>query len=282
MPSVSIDAGPIHYLSSGPDDGRPVVFIHGYAMAASLWTELRERLSVRGARCVAPTLPLGGHPEPMREGAELTMEGIADMVADFLGALELDDAVLVGTDTGGAIAQIVATRRPERLGALVLLSCDAFEHFPPPVMKPLIAAAKLRPAFKAALMTMRSRLVRQRTFGPLAHADIDDLVQDWLAPLFADPHVLEDLRRLTATLNGQTMLDAAARLGEFDKPALIAWSADDEFFPLDDGHRLADALPNSQFELINDARTFSMIDQPDAVADLVAEFAALPGLARAS
>ncbi len=149
-------------------------------------------------------------------------------------------------------------------------------------MKPLIAAAKLRPAFKAALMTMRSRLVRQRTFGPLAHAGIDQLVQDWLAPLFADPRVLEDLRRFTATLTGQTMLDAAARLGEFHKPALVAWSADDEFFPLEDGRRLADALPNSHFEVITDARTFSMIDQPDTVADLVAEFAALPRLALAS
>jgi pimeloyl-ACP methyl ester carboxylesterase len=71
------------------------------------------------------------------------------------------------------------------------------------------------------------------------------------------------------------MLNAAARLGEFDKPALVAWSADDELFPLEDGHRLAGALPNSQFELITGARTFSMIDQPEVVTDLIADFAAL-------
>lgn len=56
-------------------------------------------------------------------------------------------------------------------------------------------------------------------------------------------------------------------------PALVAWSADDLFFPVDDGKRLADALPNGRFELIDGARTFSMLDQPDRLGDLVAEFA---------
>jgi pimeloyl-ACP methyl ester carboxylesterase len=78
----------------------------------------------------------------MREGAEVTLEGVAAMISEFLDALHLDDVVLVGNDTGGAIAQIVATTYPERLGGLVLTSCDAFEHFPPKGFAPIIAAAK--------------------------------------------------------------------------------------------------------------------------------------------
>src|SRR5690242_19908439 len=131
MPAVSLSTGTIHYEESGPAQGRPIVFIHGYAMAPSLWRPLIERLAGWGSRCLAPTWPLGAHPEPMREGAELTMESMAALVAEFLEALELEDVVLVGNDTGGAIAQLVATTAPARLGALVLTSCDAFEHFPP-------------------------------------------------------------------------------------------------------------------------------------------------------
>jgi len=37
--------------------------------------------------------------------------------------------------------------------------------------------------------------------------------------------------------------------------------------------RLADVLPNSRLEVIADARTFSMLDQPDVLAGLIAEFA---------
>jgi pimeloyl-ACP methyl ester carboxylesterase len=273
MPAVTLSTGTIHYEKSGPDEGRPIVFIHGYAMGSSLWRPLAARLSGWGSMCVVPTWPLGAHREPMREGADMTMEGIAALVAEFLEALDLRDVVLVGNDTGGALAQIVATSTPERLGALVLTSCDAFEHFPPPILKPLIAAARFGPAFRAAAEPLRTKIGRRRAYGALAHADIDELAAEWSAPALNDARVREDLRRFTRSLHGQTALDAGARLPQFTKPALIAWSADDAFFPVEDGQRLADALPDSRFELIEHARTFSMIDQPNVLAELIAMFA---------
>jgi pimeloyl-ACP methyl ester carboxylesterase len=273
MLDVTLNAGTIHYEQAGPTDGRPVVFIHGYSMGSSLWGALSQRLAARGLRCVAPTWPLGAHTEPMRSDAELTMEGIAAMVSELLEALSLEDVVLVGNDTGGAIAQLVATGKPDRLGALVLTSCDAFEHFPPPILKPLITAAKAGPAFDAAVQPLRTRFGRKRGFAALAHADIDELVTEWVAPALTDRRVRNDLRRFTASLNRETTLRAAARLPQFTKPALIPWSADDAFFPLEDGRRLASALPHSRLEVIENARTFSMIDQPDRLADLIADFA---------
>lgn len=273
MPTATLNAGTIHYENAGPPDGRPVVFIHGYSMGSSLWRPLSEQLAARGFSCLAPTWPLGAHTEPMREGAELTMEGIAAIVGELLHALALEDVVLVGNDTGGAIAQFVATSAPERLGALVLTSCDAFEHFPPPILKPIIAAAKFPPAFHAALQPMRTRFGRKRGFGALAHADIDDLVAEWVEPALTNRRVRNDLRRFTASLNRETTVRVAARLPRFAKPALVAWSADDVFFPREDGLRLAEALPNSRLEVVEKARTFSMIDRPDRLAGLIADFA---------
>ncbi len=273
MPTVTLNAGTIHYENAGPPDGRPVLFIHGYSMGSSLWRPLSEQLAARGFSCLAPTWPLGAHTEPMREGAELTMEGIAAIVGELLHALALEDVVLVGNDTGGAIAQLVATSAPERLGALVLTSCDAFEHFPPPMLKPIIAAAKFPLAFHAALQPMRTRFGRKRGFGALAHADIDDLVAEWVEPALTNRRVRNDLRRFTASLNRETTVRVAARLPRFAKPALVAWSADDVFFPREDGQRLGVALPNSRLEVVENARTFSMIDQPDRLAGLIADFA---------
>lgn len=273
MPTVTLNTGTIHYENAGPPDGRPVVFIHGYSMGSSLWRPLSEQLAARGFSCLAPTWPLGAHTEPMREGAELTMEGIAAIVGELLHALALEDVVLVGNDTGGAIAQLVATSAPERVGVLVLTSCDAFEHFPPPILKPIIAAAKFPPAFHAALQPMRTRFGRKRGFGALAHADIDDLVAEWVEPALTNRRVRNDLRRFTASLNRETTVRVAARLPRFAKPALVAWSADDVFFPREDGQRLAEALPNGRLEVIENARTFSMIDQPDRLAGLIADFA---------
>jgi pimeloyl-ACP methyl ester carboxylesterase len=273
MPSVTLSSGTINFEKSGPSDGRPVVFVHGYLMGASVWRPLSERLSERGFLCLAPTWPLGAHVEPMSRDAHLTMEGVAAIVGAFLDSLELEDVVLVGNDTGGAVAQILATTADQRLGALVLTSCDAFEHFPPPIIKPLISAARTQPTFTAALQPLRTRFARGRAYGALAHADIDELAVEWLRAPLGDGRVRGDLRHFTGSLNRQSTVRAGDRLAQFTKPALIAWSADDEFFPLDDAHRLAAALPSSRVEVIPRAKTFSMIDQPDILADLITDFA---------
>jgi len=273
METIALSKATIHYERTGPADGRPVVFIHGYAMGASLWQPVSERLAARGFSCIAPTWPLGAQTQPVGDRSALTMEGLAALVGELLEALEIDDVVLVGNDTGGAIAQIVATSTPDRLGALVLTSCDAFENFPPPILKPFIAAAKLGPAFRAAAAPLRTRLGRKRAYGMLAHTDIDRLAADWLRPALTDDDIREDLRHFTASLKQESTLRAAERLPAFTKPALVAWSADDAFFPLEDGQRLVAALPNATLEVIEGARTFSMIDQPDRLAEAITQFA---------
>ncbi|RUP06850.1 MAG: alpha/beta hydrolase [Mycobacterium sp.] len=273
MPTIDISAGTIHYEATGPESGRPVVFVHGYMMGGQLWRQVSERLAERGLRCIAPTWPLGAHPEPLRPGADRSITGVAGVVADFLAALDLDDVVLVGNDTGGVVTQLVAVHYPERLGALVLTSCDAFEHFPPPILKPVILAAKSKKVFRAAIQAVRAPVARKRAYEGLAHSDIDALTQAWVQPAVSDPAVAEDLRQFSLSLRTEVTTGVAARLHEFDKPTLIAWSADDVFFELEDGRRLAATIPNARLEVIEGARTFSMVDRPDRLADLLSSIA---------
>jgi pimeloyl-ACP methyl ester carboxylesterase len=273
MPTIDINAGTIHYEATGPEDGRPVVFVHGYMMGSQLWRQVSERLADRGLRCIAPTWPLGAHPEALRPGADRTITGVARIVADVLAALDLDDVVLVGNDTGGVVTQLVAVHHPERLGALVLTSCDAFEHFPPPILKPVLLAAKSKALFKTAIQAVRAPAARKRAFDGLAHRNIDDLTEMWVRPVLSDPAVAEDLRQFTLSMRAEVTTGVAARLPEFDKPALIAWSGDDTFFEQADGARLAATIPNARLEIIEGARTFSMVDQPDRLADLLSTVA---------
>jgi pimeloyl-ACP methyl ester carboxylesterase len=273
MPTIDINAGTIHYEATGPENGRPVVFVHGYMMGGQLWRQVSERLADLGLRCIAPTWPLGAHPQPLRPGADRTITGVAGIVAEALAALDLEDVVLVGNDTGGVVTQLVAVHHPERLGALVLTSCDAFEHFPPPILKPVIMAARSKAVFRTVAQAMRAPAARKRAFDGLAFRNIDDLTEAWVRPGLSDPAVAEDLRRFTLSLRTEVTTRVAARLPEFDKPALIAWSADDVFFELGDGERLAATIPNARLEVIEGARTFSMLDQPERLADLLSTIA---------
>jgi pimeloyl-ACP methyl ester carboxylesterase len=273
MSIIEISAGTVHFEEFGPKDGRPVVFVHGYMMGGQLWRQVSARLAARGLRCIAPTWPLGAHPEPLRPGADRSIRGVASIVADTLATLDLDDVVLVGNDTGGVVTQLVAVHHPDRIGALVLTSCDAFEHFPPPILKPLISAAQSKVLFRGVAQAVRIPAVRRRAYAGLAHANIDVLTREWVHTTRSNPAIAEDLRQFTLSLRTEVTTGVAARLPEFTKPTLIAWSADDVFFELGDGERLASIIPHARLEIIDGARTFSMIDRPDRLADLLSTIA---------
>ena len=101
--TLDLPAGTVHYLTAGPASGRPVVFVHGFLVDRTLWSDVPERLAAAGCRVFAPTWPLGAHSQPMAPGADLSPRGVARVVLSFLEALDLRDVVLVGNDTGGAV-----------------------------------------------------------------------------------------------------------------------------------------------------------------------------------
>lgn len=273
MPSVDLPHGTIRYLESGT--GIPIVFLHGYLMGARLWDPVVDRLASE-FRCLVPELPFGAHPVPLSPEADLTAAGLGRLAAGFLQALDLTGAVLAGNDSGAAIAQVVAARHPERLGGLVLATGDAFDNFPPKPFRPLIAAARTG-TLTPLLATLKLRRARSlpTAYGWLTHRPLPhDLIDDWVGAYFADRGVQRDLRKLTAALgNDDFMNQIAAELAAFTKPALLAWAADDKFFPAEHARRLAAILPDARLELIPGSRTWVMRDQPALTAQLIAGLA---------
>ena len=276
MPVVDLPSGPVHYSEQG--SGRPVLCLHGYLMGEELFAPLAERLAHAGLRCITPTFPLGAHRFPMSPEADLTPYGLARIVADFCEALDLDDVVLIGNDTGGALCQVVATRHPDRIGAMVLTNCDAFDNFPPSFFRLLVPLAAVPGALTALLQGLRFRALRRSPvgYGLLSHHQIDDLTARWVRPVLERSAVRRDLRKVTRALRSAVTEEAARELPRFDRPTLLAWSGDDRLFPLKHAQRLAALLSDARLEIIEESRTFSMIDQPDVLASLIVEMAATP------
>jgi len=274
---VSLNQGTIHYRDTGT--GQPIVFVHGLLVDGTLWRKVVPLLESR-FRCLVPDWPLGAHPEAMRAAADLTPPALAELVNDFLVALNLEEVTLVGNDTGGAICQIVATEHPDRLARLVLTSCDAFENFLPPMFRPLQWAARVPGLLTAILQSLRSRRLRNLPFalGWLAKRPVDNsIVQGWVAPFLSDRAVRRDTAKVLRGISARYTVAAAGKLPSFERPTLIAWAAEDRFFPLAHGQRLAELIPHGRLERIEDSYTFASEDQPGELADLIANFMAESG-----
>ena len=266
---AELSRGVIRYREVG--EGPPIVLVHGLLVNGRIWDRLMPLLS-RRARCIVPELPLGSHSIPLGVGPDVTPTAVAGLIAELLERLELDDVTLVGNDTGGALSQLVAVDHPERLGALVLTNCDAFDHFPPPQLKAFVNGLAL-PGIAAGGGVLghfgwaRGLISKLKlTVRPID----DELVQSWMAPL-GDRRIRADLKQFLRAIPGTDMVAVAERLGGFDRPALLAWATRDPYFPIADGQRLASALPQGRLERIDDASTFVQLDAPERLAELILE-----------
>lgn len=276
MAEIELAAGPIEYRDTG-GDGPVMVLLHGLLMDSTLWDGVVARLGGR-YRCVVPTLPLGAHRRPVRAGADLSLDGVARLVAELLDRLDLRDVTLVGNDTGGAIAQLVVAgertageETAGRVGRLVLVSCEAFDNLPPGLTGRALALTARLPAgaFRAFMQQMRLRPMRRLpiAFGWLTRRG-DAATARWIQPVLTVPGIAADaVRVLRAAFADRRRLERAAeRLAAFDRPALVVWAAGDRVMPPEHGRRLARLLRAPLVE-VPDSYTLIPLDQPERMAE---------------
>ena len=108
--------------SSGPDDGEPVILLHGFPETSISWSAVAPQLAGAGLRVIAPDqrgYSPGARPTEVADYATEVLAGDVIALADALG---LDSFHLVGHDWGSAVAWCVAARHPDRLRTLTAVS----------------------------------------------------------------------------------------------------------------------------------------------------------------
>ncbi|MGK5533660.1 alpha/beta fold hydrolase [Streptomyces sp. URMC 129] len=278
MAEMELSAGTIEYEDTGTD-GPVVVLLHGVAMNGSLWRHVVADLAP-DFRCVVPTLPLGGHRTPMRPDADLSIPGVARLVGEFLDRLDLTDVTLVMNDWGGA-QTLVAQGRDQRVGRLVITSCEAFDNYPPGLPgSNLHTAARLPGGLAGAFGLLKLAPMRRlpMTWGRMTKRPVPHhVMDDWFRPLWTSKEIRRDLRKYVLSVPPKAELLAwTEALRGFDRPALVAWAAEDKVMPPDHGRRLAELLPHGELVEIEDSYTLIPEDQPGRLAGHIREFLRKP------
>lgn len=273
MPKVELSAGVIEYEDTG-GKGPTMVMVHGLSDSRH-WRKVVAELHSE-FRCVSPTLPLGAHQRPMKPEADLSLRGMGSILAEFLERAELHDVALCFNDWSAA-QTMIADDLMDRVGRLVLVSCETAGNYPPGVGGHGVwLAAKLPGGISLLRWTLSQPRLRSLPFiyGQMTKRGIpDQLMNEWLEPL-KRPEIRRDLRKYAGdAMRGKRDIRAATpALASFDRPVLVVWDSEGRMMPNAEGRRLAEAFPNGQLVEMPDCYTLIPEDQPVELARLIREF----------
>jgi pimeloyl-ACP methyl ester carboxylesterase len=267
--------GPIRVWQHGPhDDTRaPLLFLQGFMAGPDAWTDTLTALPT-DRQCITVDWPFGAHGQGLRSDADTSPPGVARLAIEVLDRLGIERAVLVGNDSGGVIAQLVVASAAQRVAALVLISCDAFEVFPPGAYRYLFRLAGVPGVVATVARLMSVPAFAASRFGYGAVTARPARALEWVRPLVSDVAVRRDLAKLMTGSSKTQTLRAAECFADFDRPAMVVWAANDRLFSRGLGQRLASAFPNARFEVVDDSATFVPLDQPNRLAHLLNDFLA--------
>lgn len=264
---VDTPSGRIAFVAYG--DGPAALFVHGVFLNGFLWRDVIEEVrDVR--RCIAIDLLAHGHTQTSST-QDMSFTAQAKMIVEFLDALGIERVDLVGNDSGGAIAQLVAAHHPDRLRTLTLTNCDVHDNWPPEAFRPTLAAAAaggLRAGLEAMLADIdfaRSELGLGVGYAqPLALSP--ETVAAYLAPLVACDQAVGNLERFLAAMDSSQTVSIYGRLKTLRVPTLVMWGTDDVFFDVRWAHWLCETIPGAEPAIeVHGGKLFFPEEEPQLV-----------------
>lgn len=252
--------GSVHFEEANPTGSPPVVLLHGLGSAGEDWRLQFEPLAGLGFRVLAPDMPgFGWSPWP---GGKVSVERMADLVAQFMEGVGASPAHVVGISMGGTVALQLALDHPDRVRSLVLV--NTFAH--------------LRPRNPGEWLYFLARVLIARLIGPERQAD---MVARRILPRPEHEPFREILRRhiiqadkavYRGMMSALFRYDARARLKEIRVPTLvITGSADTTVAPVVQ-EELARGIPHARHVVIEGAGHAVIIDTPEKFNETLVSF----------
>ncbi|MGH3358827.1 MAG: alpha/beta fold hydrolase [Nocardioidaceae bacterium] len=239
--------------------GEPVLLLHAWGETHRIFDRLVPLLPGTLHLIVPDQRGVGESSKPA-DGYAL-LDAADDLVA-LLDAMELDACWLVGTSSGGYVAQQVAVNHPERVRGLVLVGAPSnLRQVSSGFLGDLLSAFH-DPVTRADITTLNGAL-------PLHTAVPDTFLEDQVTAALTIPKGV-----WCAGFEGLRTAEPPIQSGPIDVPALILWGAEEDVLPSDQVHELAAAIDGSRLVTYEGTGHLLLCERPERVADDVAAFIA--------
>lgn len=243
---VDVEGVSVRCYVAGPEDGDPVVLLHGGGMdsAALSWKEAFPALAER-YRVYALDWPGYGESDPVPDDATPDVDYYVSVLDAVLEAFDVVEATLVGISKGGGVAVGYAFESPARVGGLVLVDSYGLGGEVP--------GGRLGAAYVKAPKLLEATWWLLRRSRRLVGASLSNVVAGEVEESFVDEAVHEVARtgagdayrrfqRAEVGWNG-LRTNYADRMDELPVPALFVHGKEDGLVPLEYSKRAADAAP---------------------------------------
>jgi len=247
--------------------GEPIFLIHGSFSSLHTWESWEKELS-QYFMTISMDLPghgLTGPDEELRYGIA-DYSGLVLSIADQLGIPEFH---IAGNSMGGGVALKLASDHPERVLSLNLIDSSGAPRSLTEVKGDdksqsynsgaFIFKVAQNPVFNKLLLKCTPKIVFKWNLNQVYY-DNSKITDEQVTRYY---HLLRREGNRKATLDRLTM----RRPLEIDfenltMPVLIMWGAQDAWIPLDNGKRLAGAIPGSVLKVYNNVGHVPMEEIP--------------------
>lgn len=263
----------LRYYEAGAADATPVVLLHGSGPGATGWSNFSGNIGAiadAGFHVVAPDMPGWGDSDAQ---ATAGMDHDATLV-DFLDALGLDKAALVGNSMGAHTAVRFATLHPERITHLVTMGAS-LGRGPASLFAPADGPSEglkvLVKAYKDASPENMKALVEIMTYDKARFATPELTRARSEAALARPDHLKNYVEGLAHGAPIPIKVDRS-KIPGIQTPTLLIHGRDDRVLHYETSLRLLADIPNSRLVLLNRCGHWAMIEHAAEFNRLVIDF----------
>jgi len=265
-----VRVGPINtrYWTIGM--GNPVILLHGGQGSVEFW--LYNIGTLATYHCVY-ALDMVGSGRSDKPQASYSLTYQAQFIKDFMDALGIESATLIGNSMGGGAALQFALLFPQWLNKLVLVDSMGLGR-------------EIALGIRLTTLPLLIRLLRpsRRLLAPMLRNNFYDpqtIPAEWVElryPIFALPGRKPALMAMVKTnfhllgVRSQVFRPILSQLATITAPTLVIWGKQDRIIPVAHAYIAAKTIPNARLEIFDCCGHHPHLEYPKKFNNLVLEF----------
>jgi pimeloyl-ACP methyl ester carboxylesterase len=264
---ITLTDGVTHYALGGPENGKPVVLVHGFSTPYFIFDTTFEFLINAGFHVLRYDLFGRGYSD--RPRVDYNNHFFVRQLKDLLDALGLKRINLVGLSMGGPITASFISLYPDYVNKYVLIDPAGAKRISLPLM---LEALKL-PIFGELAFGL---------FGStsMVNGVASDMFDQETVAHFQNQYKVQMQykgfkRAILSTMrNGmlESFYETYVRVGALQKSTLLFWGVNDKTVPFGDSRTIMKAMSHAEFHAIKNCGHIPHYEKPEIVNPILLEF----------